>query len=81
MPPALVLYLPAEQSLHAIVPVNNALYVPAAHDVHWADVLAVNTLPYAPMMQAVHAEVPVVKALYLPAAHTVHAEVPVANAL
>jgi hypothetical protein len=62
--PGIELNVPELQNLQRLVPVVTALYLPAAQDVHWADVLiAVATLPYVPRRQPVHAEVPVVQAL------------------
>ena len=50
----------------------SALYAPATHTVHTAEVLAVVTAPYRPAVQPVHADVPVASALYAPATHAVH---------
>ena len=52
-------------------PVASALYAPATHAVHTADVLAVPTLPYQPARHAVQADVPKTTALYAPTAHAV----------
>jgi hypothetical protein len=57
--------------VQADVPVVSALYAPATHTVHTADVLAVPTLLYHPAAHAVQADVPVVSALYAPATHRV----------
>ena len=43
------------QAVQADVPVITALYAPATHAVHTADVDAVATLLYAPAVHAVHA--------------------------
>ncbi len=40
--------------MQADVPVTSALYAPAKHTVHTADVDAVATLPYVPAVHAVH---------------------------
>ena len=59
--------------MQADVPVVSALYEPATHDVHTADVLAEPTAPKYPAAHTVHADVPVARALYAPAAQAVHA--------
>ena len=67
--------------MHADVPVARALYAPAAHVVHTADVLAEPTFPKKPSVHTVQPLVPVASALYVPTLHAVQAEVPLTRAL
>ena len=54
------------------MPEISALYAPATHAVHTAEVLAVPTLAYLPTGHEVHTLVPVMRVLYSPTVHAVH---------
>ena len=59
--------------MQADVPEVSALYEPATHAVHTADVLAEPTAPKDPAAHTVQADVPVARALYAPAEQAVQA--------
>ena len=53
--PAAEEYRPEAHTVQTDVPVISALYAPATHALHTADVDAVALLPYVPATHAVHA--------------------------
>ena len=69
-------YLPEKQAVQLAAPTASELYVPAVHDVHTADELALAAVLYRPLTHAVHTveELAAATLPYAPLTHPAQAD-------